>query len=373
MLYCFNCGKPVNETDKFCASCGAELYLRKSATQDSERRIPTPPPEQTRTRLLTPDSEDTGQTGDYGKTRLMSEEDIARLKAKDTPPFKKSLAQQTAVTQPVIPQQSQTSDFKDWPKKQSRVWLWVLLVIICVGAPLILWAAGVFKEEVGVAPQGEATSLNVSPSEKVQAEEAIETEIKQEVQTHSQSENKSVFIEDWSTYPFDRGWLTPTRITNDTGLEWSSARKYVYEANSYPGLGVGYYDNFTFTNGIIEGTFTKGGDSYDLVGIMLFVNEDNYYCIFYDYYRRALRFIKLQGGTSLYDKSSNFNVTIPSGVEFSIRVEKDGTSFNFTLTYNGSDYHWSPNDDQGSEIKGLKVGVYCRYRNSTCSYIKVEY
>ena len=120
MPYCFNCGKPVIETDRFCASCGAELYLRKSATQDSERRFPTPPfasPEQTqhpsRTRLLTPDSKGTDQTRDYGKTRLidpdreeseptpvsgktrlMSEEDIARLKAKDTPPFAKPLPQQ---------------------------------------------------------------------------------------------------------------------------------------------------------------------------------------------------------------------------------------------------------------------------------------
>jgi len=158
MPYCFNCGKPVNETDKFCASCGAELYLRKSVPHDSERRFPTPPftsPEQTqhpsRTRLLTPDSEDTEQTRDYGKTRLidpdreesgptpvsgktrlMGVEDITRLKARDKQPFAEPLPQQIAVTQPIIPLQSQTSDFKDWSKKQSRAWYggcWLLYVL----------------------------------------------------------------------------------------------------------------------------------------------------------------------------------------------------------------------------------------------------
>jgi serine/threonine-protein kinase len=50
MPYCFNCGNPVYETDRFCASCGAEL-IRRDATQDRVRRFPTSQlnhPEQTR-------------------------------------------------------------------------------------------------------------------------------------------------------------------------------------------------------------------------------------------------------------------------------------------------------------------------------------
>jgi hypothetical protein len=70
MPYCHNCGKPVNETDRFCASCFVELFLRDSP-HNGVRRFPTPLPEQTRTRLLTPDSGHTDQTRDYGKTRLI--------------------------------------------------------------------------------------------------------------------------------------------------------------------------------------------------------------------------------------------------------------------------------------------------------------
>jgi len=70
MPYCHNCGKPVNETDRFCASCFVELFLRDSP-HNGVRRFPTPLPEQTRTRLLTPDSKGTEQVGDYGKTRLI--------------------------------------------------------------------------------------------------------------------------------------------------------------------------------------------------------------------------------------------------------------------------------------------------------------
>ena len=70
MPYCHNCGKPVNETDRFCASCFVELFLRDSP-HNGVRRLPTPLPEQTRTRLLTPDSGHTDQTRDYGKTRLI--------------------------------------------------------------------------------------------------------------------------------------------------------------------------------------------------------------------------------------------------------------------------------------------------------------
>jgi len=159
MPYCFNCGKPVNETDNCCPSCGVQLHLREAAPHDGERRFPTSAsPEQTRhlsrTRLLTPDSKDTNQTRDYGKTRLidydkeesvlnqasgktrlidpdwkgaeptpvsgktrlMSEEDIARLKDKDAPPFKKSFTQQK----------------EEYPRKQARE-------EVAVGASVIPW------------------------------------------------------------------------------------------------------------------------------------------------------------------------------------------------------------------------------------------
>ena len=188
MLYCFNCGKPVIETDRFCPSCGAKLYLRKSATQDSERRFPTPPfasPEQTqhpsRTRLLTP-SEDTEQTRDFGKTRLidsdreesepipassktrlMSAEDITRLKTKDKPPFCKA-PRPADSGKPVITLQPFLSGYKHRPKKQSTVWLWVLLAIICVGTPLVLWRPWEPKEETPSVEthDGETATVAVS-------------------------------------------------------------------------------------------------------------------------------------------------------------------------------------------------------------------
>ena len=81
MPYCHNCGKPVNETDRFCASCFVELFLRDSP-HNGVRRFPTPLPEQTRTRLLTPDSKGTEQTRDYGKTRLI---DYAKKETEPTP------------------------------------------------------------------------------------------------------------------------------------------------------------------------------------------------------------------------------------------------------------------------------------------------
>jgi len=103
MPYCFNCGKPVIETDNCCPSCGVELG--KAAPLEGDRRFPTPLPDYTRTRLLTSDNadqkrdygktrlidydkEESGPTTALGKTRLIGAEDITELKTTDKPPSK---------------------------------------------------------------------------------------------------------------------------------------------------------------------------------------------------------------------------------------------------------------------------------------------
>ena len=109
MPYCSNCGKPINETDRFCPSCGVELG--KAAPLEGERRFPTPLPDYTRTRLLTSDNtdhkrdygktrlidydkEESGPTPVSGKTRLIDDSNKEGLVAEDIPPSK-SFPQQT--------------------------------------------------------------------------------------------------------------------------------------------------------------------------------------------------------------------------------------------------------------------------------------
>lgn len=179
------------------------------------------------------------------------------------------------------------------------------------------------------------------------------------------------FSEDWVNDPYTSGWIGDLGGTYHTCFEWDSG-SYVYEAEPWPAHGSGYFYGMYFNDAEVTAELQLGTDSYDLTGIVLWENSENFYNITYDRYREDFRFGKIQEGIPLCDWSSGQTIIIPSSGTFTLSANRSGNQFDLMIDYQSTQYTWIVNDSLGTPINNLKLGLILRYQGAKCFSLSVN-
>jgi len=188
----------------------------------------------------------------------------------------------------------------------------------------------------------------------------------------------STLTEDWTTFPFDRGWVNWTGNPGTGDLGWNDTEGgYVFEEDDYPATGDAYYSLMTFGENVTcTGSFSMGssspGGQYELPGFGMMQDSSTYSFIYYDKCRNDLRFIKVINNILYFDQSPDYNLPIPSGAIFSIQMTRSGSDYQFILQYGSQGYLWIAQDTIGPSISQWYPAVVLRYLGSRCYSLHMD-